>query len=309
VAAGVCLGVGAKGAIEFTVNAEKLFQFVKWVHYQLLNAGVRHLIFIEQRAFQLMSQLLLLLIQEGVAIIDGKSSAQAKMSDAYRFIEDVTADIDEQFRIWQKAMDQAQVRNQVVNNINRKPQWLVHATPETRGMLLYQITRHGIPSHMRDTPGMQLSGLNPEIHFLPMHKEAVNNIMATVQTAREWVNVMEHMTADGEKSIIATGKQEGDVIRFLNNGLSLVENLPSLMLAVNQRKEVKDTGNALLDAYLKMRNLVRNDFPKGYQVVRLDTPHLDIRLPSNGREHPSFAVIQTAELGEAYEGDPGVGVG
>jgi hypothetical protein len=309
VAAGVCLGVGAKGAIEFTVNAEKLFQFVKWVHYQLLNAGVRNLVYITEQAFMGLSRLLLLLIQEGVEIIDGKSSAQARMSDAYRLVDGIAANIDERFGRWLKAMDQAQVRNQLVNNINRKPQWLVHATPETRGMLLYQITRHGMPSHLRDTPGMQLSGLNPEIHFLPTHKEAINNIMATVQTAKEWVNVMEHMTADGDKSTIAAGNQEGDVIRFLNNGLSLVENLPSLMLAVNQRKEVKDTGNALLDAYLKMRNLVRNDFPKGYQVVRLDTPHLDIRLPSNGREHPSFAVIQTAELGEAYAGDPGVGVG
>ena len=309
VAAGICLGIGAKGAIEFTVNAEKLFQFTKWVHYQLLNAGVRNLVYITKAAFLALSQLLLLLIQEGVAAIDGKPPAKAKSSDAYRLVEEITADIDLRFTFWLKAIDQAQVRNQLVNNINRKPQWLVHATPETRGMLLYQITRHGIPSHMRDTPGIQFSGLNHEIHFLPAHKEAVNHIMATVQTAKEWANVMEHMTADGEKSTMAAGKNEGDVIRFLNNGLSLAENLPSLMLDVNQRKEVKETGNALLDAYLKLRNQVRNDFPKGYQVVRLDTPHLDIRLPIDGREHPSFGMIQTAELGEAYAGNPGVGVG
>jgi hypothetical protein len=44
---------------------------------------------------------------------------------------------------------------------------------------------------------------------------------ATVQTAREWVNVMEHMSADGEKSERPPGKNEGNVIRFLNNGYSL----------------------------------------------------------------------------------------
>lgn len=308
IAAGLCLGIGAKGALEFTVNAEKLFQFVKWVHHQLLHAGVRNLVYITNAAFMALSQLLLLLIQEGVAVIDGKSPDQARTTDAYKRVEQIAGALDRGFRDWLVSIDQAQVRNQLVNNINRKPQWLVHATPETRGMLLYQITRHGMPTHMRDIPGIQVSGYNPEIHFHPAHKEAINNIMATVQTAREWINVMEHMTADGTKSVTATGRLEGDVIRFLNNGYSLAEDLPSLMQDINQRRHVKDTGNAHLDAYLKLRNQVRNDFPKGYQVVRLDTPHLDILLPGDGREHPYFATIQTAELGEAYAGDPGVGV-
>lgn len=305
IAAGLCLGVGAKGALEFTVNAEKLFQFVKWVHYQLLNAGVQNLVYITREAFLGLSQLLLL-IHEGVAMLDGKSASEAAKTDAYKLVERFTASVDDRFETWLKKMEHAQVRNQLVHNINRKSPWLVHATPETRGMLLYQITRHGMPSHMRDLPGVQLSGWDPEIHFLPAHKEAVNNIMATVQTAKEWVNVMEHMTEDGEKSVNSAGKNEGDVIRFLNNGLSLAEDLPLLMQDVNKRKEVKNTGNTYLDAYLKMRSLVRNDFPKGYQVSRLDTPHLDLVLPADGREHPGFAVIQTAELGEAYAGDPGV---
>jgi hypothetical protein len=306
VAAGLCLGVGAKGALEFTVNAEKLFQFVRWVRYQLLNAGVRNLVYITREAFLGLSQLLLLLIQEGVAVLDGKSAAEAAKLDTYKLVEQISAAIDERFEKWLEKIDQAKVRNQLVHNINRKSPWLIHATPETRGMLLYQITRHGTPSHMRDLPGVQLSGWNPEVHFLPAHKEAINNIMATVQTAKEWVNVMEHMSENGEKSTEPAGKNEGDVIRFLNNGMSLAEDLPSLMQDVNQRKEVKNAGNSYLDAYLKMRNLVRNDFPKGYKVSRLDAPHLDVVLPADGREHPSFAFIQTAELGEAYAGDPGV---
>jgi hypothetical protein len=172
-------------------------------------------------------------------------------------------------------------------------------------MLLYQITRHGLPSHMRDTPSVSLSGIDLEVHFLETHKEAIVNIMATATTAKTWLNVMEHMSARGMKSKQPSGKNEGDVIRFLNNGYSLADDLPSLMQSVNHRKAVKNTGNKHLDAYLKMRNTVRNDFPKGYTIARLDTPHLDILLPNDGREHPSFAMIQTAELGEAYSGSPG----
>lgn len=308
-AAGLCFGLGAKGALEFTVNAEKLLQFVKWVSYQLLNSGVRLLVYFAKDAFLRLSHLLLLLIQEGVAATDRKPLEQAALGYAYKQVENITATVDKAFEEWLIEIDQAKVRNQLVNNINRKPPWLVHATPETRGMLLYQITRHGMPSHGRNLPSFQLEGFDQQVHFLPDHKTAINNIMATVQTAREWMNVMEHMTSRGLKSKKPAGTNEGDVIRFLNNGLSLAEALPSLMQDINQRKEIKETGNSHLDAYLKMRNLVRNDFPKGYQVVRLDTPHLDIKLPGDGREHPSFAFIQTAEIGEAYAGDPGVGVG
>ncbi|MBI5925449.1 MAG: hypothetical protein HY836_07585 [Aquabacterium sp.] len=304
-AAGLCLGVGAKGALEFTVNAEKLFQFVKWVHYQLLNSGVRQLVYITREAFMALSQLLLLLIQEGISVLDGKTAAQARQTEAYRQIEATCATVDQGFQFWLAQIDQAKTRNQLVQNVNRKPQWLVHAPPETRGMLLYQITRHDLTSHMRDVPSVSFDGVDAQVHFMETHKEAIINIMATATTARTWENVMEHMTADGDKSSRPAGKNEGDVIRFLNNGYSLVQDLPSLMQAMNQRKEVKESGNKHLDAYLKMRNKVRNDFPKGYTVARLDSSHLDIILPNDGREHPDFAGVQTVGIGEAYAGDPG----
>jgi hypothetical protein len=40
-AARLCWGLGAKGALEFTVNGAKVLQFAKWVSYQLLNSGFR----------------------------------------------------------------------------------------------------------------------------------------------------------------------------------------------------------------------------------------------------------------------------
>lgn len=77
------------------------------------------------------------------------------------------------------------------------------------------------------------------------------------------------------------------------------------MNRINAGSEVKQTGNEHLNAYLKLRNKLRKTFPKGYQMVRLDTPHIDITLPDDGRRHPRFAQIETASLGEAYAGDPG----
>ncbi|WP_428960173.1 hypothetical protein ACQR53_05875 [Xanthomonas oryzae] len=38
----LCWGVGAKGAIDFVVDAEGMLEFVKWVYYQLAHAGFTH---------------------------------------------------------------------------------------------------------------------------------------------------------------------------------------------------------------------------------------------------------------------------
>jgi hypothetical protein len=181
-------------------------------------------------------------------------------------------------------------------------------------MLLYQLTRHGTPSHLRDIPGANLSEgtwLNPEIHYLPSHKQAVCKIMATVLTASCWDNVMQHMTAQGTKSARPTGKNEGDVLRFLNDGISLAD-LPSVFEALNETGPVakpvskeKGSGNKYLDTYLKYRAALREKFPKGYRIAALDSREFELYPLDEDAQHPRFGVIQTAGLGEAMAGDPG----
>ncbi|OLG48073.1 DNA repair protein, partial [Xanthomonas oryzae pv. oryzae] len=41
----LCWGVGAKGAIDFVVDAEGMLEFVKWVYYQLAHAGFKTLVY------------------------------------------------------------------------------------------------------------------------------------------------------------------------------------------------------------------------------------------------------------------------
>lgn len=304
-AARLCWGLGAKGALEFTVDASKIGEFVKWLHYQLLHAGFRKMLNIEQLAFRRLSQLLILLINEGYLPVDAKN------------IQRAADDIDTAFQKLNASLEIAQQRNALVNNINRSPHWLVHATPETRGMLLYQITRHGMPSHARNLPEIGGSLVNPEVHYLPNHKKAVCTIIKTIQTAAEWDNVMQHMTAEGIKSSRASGQNEGDVVRFLNNGLSLAEDLPSIFDAMNRmvpppagqptndKSDKPSSGNSHLDDYLKCRGKLMDKFPKGYKVAVLDTPAFDMLAAMDGNYHPQFAEIQTACIGEAYSGDPG----
>jgi hypothetical protein len=289
-AARLCWGVGCKGAVEFTVDASKLLEFAKWVSYQLAHAGFRHLVYFEQQSFMVLSQLMLLLTAEG--------------SPTHKRVEELSNSVGRKFEALLEALDVAKERSALVNNILRKPDWLVYATPETRGMLLYQVTRHGTPTHMRDAPSVEGSLLNPEVHYTDRHKEAVCAIMSVVPTVDGWENVMQHMTARGEKSGRSAGKNEGDVLRFLNNGISLAD-LPDVMDRLNRTlpsmeavSTKKGTGNRYLDEYLKSRAKLKGKFPKGYTIASV------IGSPLEG-DHPLFGEIQTACLGEAFAGDAG----
>ena len=178
-------------------------------------------------------------------------------------------------------------------------------------MLLYQITRHSLASHARDLPSVGGSLLDPEIHYMGTHKKAVVTIMKTVLTASGWDNTMQHMSREGTKSARDAGKNEGDVLRFLNNGISLAH-LPPLFSALNETgpvmKPVSDktgTGNEYLVQYLKMRGKLLDKFPKGYRIASLDSPAFDLLASMDGLRHPTFGDVQTAGLGEAFSGDPG----
>lgn len=296
----LCWGVGCKGAVEFTVNADKVMEFAKWVAYQLLNSGFKQLVYFAEDAFRALSQLLLMCVVEG-------SPGAAR-------IKQMTAEVDAAFIATLKQFEQAKTRQAMVDNINRTPHWLTYATPETRGMLLYQITRHGLPSHGRDIPSANLSEgtwFDPEIHYLPTHKQAVCNIMATVQTAACWDNVMQHLTARGSMSSENSGRNEGNVLRFLNDGISLA-NLPSAferlnrtMPSIEAESDRKGSGNKYLDQYLKMRGKLLDKFPKGYQIVRTDTPQFEMYAALDGGRDVRFGEIQTAGSGEAMTGGPG----
>jgi hypothetical protein len=181
-------------------------------------------------------------------------------------------------------------------------------------MLIYQITRHGTPSHLRDFPNANVSEgtwLDPEIHYLPSHKQAVCKLMATVLTASCWDNVMQHMTAEGDKSSKGSGTNEGDVLRFLNDGISLAD-LPSVFQALNETTPVakpssakKGFGNKYIDTYLQYRSALRENFPKGYKIVSIDSAEFQMYPATERARHPQFGVIRTAGFGEAMSGDPG----
>lgn len=278
----LCWGVGAKGGIDFVVDVAKMIEFVKWLHYQLLHAGIKHLAYMATAAFDAFSQILFMVIAEDSTI--------------GQFLKSTTEEISISLRIVQERLNTAEARAKLVNSINKQPEWLIYATPETRGMLLYAITRHYPETHAHDLPAVKREGWDLQAHMLPSHKQAILNVMAAVQTRAEWANVMEHMSIDGSKRNDA-GKAEGDVLRFLNYGYSLNSNLSAIFDNINAHPDwtPSDVGNTYLAEFLAHRRKLTEEFPRGYEVALYGTPEYERLLALDGQESPTFAAIAPPE--------------
>jgi hypothetical protein len=288
VAAKLCWGVGAKGAFEFTVAHDKLIEFAHWVSCQLLNAGVVKLLYFSKDAFMAFSRLLVVLV--------GRGSSYAQK------IEATAQKVDTAFFDLIKDFENAKSRAAIVANILQNPKFLIYATPEARGMLLYQITRHGLASHARNPPKGEMT-FDPEIHYLPKHKEAILTIMKSTVTAPAWDNTLQHMTERGGKSAAGSGENEKKVLDFLNNGLFLAD-LPPVIGALNAGKAApKDTGNKHLDKYLALRGKLLGSFPKGYQIACMDTEAFKTLAMANGDPHFSFDNVQFSTAPLVFDED------
>lgn len=276
----LCWGIGAKGAVDFVVNAEGIGEFVSWVYHQLLYAGFKKLAYVAEDAFQVLSQLLARLIAENVP-----------GSELLAVMKDGAVAMQREFNLLAKRLEKADARERMVQNINKLPSWLIYATPETRGILLYAITRHYTESHLKNLPSTEMHGLDVQVHALPSHKEAILNIMRTVHTHAEWANVMQHMSLDGSP-VADAGHAEGDVVRFLDYGWSLNNHLDTVFSTMNRSplSMPKELGNSYLEKYLKLRSALIDAFPKGYEVALNGTPEFQQLASLDGQMAEGFCL-------------------
>ncbi|RBL28128.1 DNA repair protein [Xanthomonas oryzae pv. oryzae] len=144
--------------------------------------------------------------------------------------------------------------------------------------------------------------LTPEVwkeFELNEHKQAVINVMKCVKLRPEWSNVMQHMTIDGRKGG-DPGKADGDVMRFLNYGISLNPDLKGGVFdPLNDKPDStpKDAQNTYLEDYLKHRSTLMGAYPKGYEVASLNEMDGTQLAMLDGQESPMFAAIDPQYLG------------
>ncbi|MDI9271429.1 hypothetical protein [Stenotrophomonas sp. PFBMAA-4] len=292
VSARLCLGIGCRGSLDFVVGVEGMLEFAKWVYYQLAHAGFKELLFIAGDALEYLSQIVLLLFSRDGSIAD--------------YLVGSIEVAKERVGAVVRSNEIAKNRLLLVRRINAAPMeasnrlggWLVYATPMTRGMLLYAITRHNWMTHTQnpvDVEGL----LDFQVHYLPDHKKAVIRVIKGITLVSEWQAMFQHMTAEGEPSDKDPGKLEGDVIRFLNYGFSLSDDLKGKVIdPINAEGEVPSgqLGNIYLEQFLAHRNRLLGSFPKGYELADLQMMDVDSLLALDGKDAGTFASIDSEYL-------------
>lgn len=101
---------------------------MKWFFYQLYHADFMRVKIIGEDTFAAICQFQLLVMESGKNLGD--------------LLIDTEDAIRREFNRLLKALDQADRRAKLMNRILSNPHLLQYSTPETKGMIIYQLTRH-----------------------------------------------------------------------------------------------------------------------------------------------------------------------
>jgi hypothetical protein len=216
VAASLCLGVGAKGSFEAAVDYDKLSDFGGWLIYQLYSLDYAFFDVVVPRAFTAFTQISVMLLSDFRGEIDAKLEACSEtVISIERIFNSFIKNID-------TGLASSKKRNQLAANINAIPQFLLACTPESKGILIYLLTRHGTMDHFdSDNRGDELI---PDIYS--SRKAAILVILRSIQTQREWFQVFSRINKDGHdlandnsalKYMVAQNKMN-ELRRYLQEG-------------------------------------------------------------------------------------------
>lgn len=189
--AGICFGLGAEGTVTLAVGAKQLASFVYWMYYNLLNAGFRSLVFIEKEAFKVLKNLGYLLVCENKAI-------EAYFGQLPRKLSDTVALMETKFR------KEAEILK-LAERILTSPATVRFTAPESKGMLIYQLTRFGSVSWALDGGGLGNS-------YLPTQRKAVLAVLRQAHLVNDLRNVVQHIGPQGEKANLE--RNLGELKRF-----------------------------------------------------------------------------------------------
>lgn len=195
--AGLCLGIGAKGDIELSVDALCIADFFGWMFYQLYHADFKRLEFIERSAFELLTQIQVMVIQ-GVM-------------DLRRTVDRPELELRRRWTALMEEFEEEHARVQLMNRVMSESDMLQYATPEAKGIMIYQLTRHW----------KLADGIDPKNHsfgrYYGARKDAVVRILKWSHTKRDLDNVVQHISPDGSKGSLDDNRAA--LRRFLDMSL------------------------------------------------------------------------------------------
>lgn len=203
--ASACLGPGLRGKLELEVDFMKAFEMCKFLSHALNAVGFERLEILGKAAFEAWRDLSMLAIQTGEELVAIAKRAQ----DAF----------DEEIDALIRTYERESARVQLMNRVLSKPRMLDFAPPETKGMILYQLTRH---SWMTKTV---FAGENQGINLdtLKRRKDAVFVVCKKARNKAEFRNIMQHMSERGTKLPGAWEAQFAHVKRFMDMGIDTAD--------------------------------------------------------------------------------------
>jgi hypothetical protein len=286
--AGICFGVGAEGTVSFAVNVKQIASFIFWLYYNLLHVGFRNLVIISKRGFEAFQYLTYLMVCQGKKVEDYFLKIGSALGNEVAGI--------------QAAYEKAQASYDLGQRILANPDQTRFSPPETKGILIYQLTRHGKNSFLVE-PGLG-SG------YLHSQKEAVLTILRQTQLKADIENVIQHIASDGAKGSFSTNlmmlknffalegpggldlpgttTQEDDFRNMMRkaslSGQQLSSTRGSLSGEVDQVAMNGDFGSW----YDTVSDVLKDEPTRGYVAVANDTMQYALQRDSRG-DHPLFA--------------------
>lgn len=286
--AGICFGVGAEGTVSFAVNLKQLASFIYWLYYNLLHVGFRNLVIISKRGFEAFQYLTYLMICHGERVEE--------------YFLETTEGLRKLFSDMENDYKKAQASYELGKRILAKPNQTLFSPPETKGTLIYQLTRHSEQS-FRAEPGLG-SG------YLRTQKGAVLAILRQTQLKADIENVIQHINAKGSKGNFLTNlsmlktffalegpggmdfpgttRQEDDFQKFMHQagfaGQQLSVARQSSDGEVNQIAMNGDFGSW----YDTVSNTLKEEPTRGYVAVANNTMQYAMQRDA-GDDHPLYA--------------------
>ena len=179
------IGVGAKGSFTGLVGVGAIYDFVMYVYHQLKDNDFAKLNFITEEAFNAVVTLVLYGIEFG--------------TEALQYVGDQFDRVVEQLQSYIAAPDEAEA---YAKRIKERPEILFFAPPEAKGAVLYRLSETFLFS------------------FEEHQEAAILTVVGTIQSQREWEQVVERITPTGAKSTAAAGMER---LRWIMDGGSSVK--------------------------------------------------------------------------------------
>ena len=277
--ASLCCGVGAKGSLEFAVDFKLIKQFLSWFAHQLFWSNYSYLEFIALDTFKHLKYMMTL-------VIGFKESVSDLLATTF---EDVTNIFIRHVSLFSKKLNEVTERNQLAENILNDEELLLFSPPESKGMLIALLMQCNaldkkgswwlpllIPAY-----GIQQYLAN---NFYTKRSEAIIKILHTIQTQREWVQVMKNIELDTEKldaakSDAVAAENEQKLREFLSLGFFNLNSKYEQHYAELINQENSKQSEALLTS---IKDIIAKKPAYGCPVMLNTCPEYQLRTVNDG---------------------------